>query len=140
MRFWDSSAVLPILVNEPNSRSATRLLREDRECWIWWATRTECFSGLHRRARARDLTVEGFAIARERLILFDQASSVVLPSEAIRARADRLLGIHSLRASDALQLAAALSAAEENPGDLPVVTLDERLAEAARKEGFPILP
>ena len=140
MRFWDSSAVLPILVTEPKSKSVTALLREDRECWTWWATRTECFSGLHRQVRARDLTVEEFATARERLILFDQASSVVLPSEAIRARADRLLGIHPLRTSDALQLAAALSAAEENPGDVPFVTLDERLAEAARKEGFPILP
>jgi uncharacterized protein len=65
---------------------------------------------------------------------------VVLPSEAIRSRADRLLALHPLRASDALQLAALLAAAEERPADLPFVTLDERLAEAARKEGFSVFP
>lgn len=64
----------------------------------------------------------------------------MLPSEAIRARADRLLAVHPLRAADALQLAALLAASEERPADLPFVTLDDRLAEAARKEGFSILP
>jgi hypothetical protein len=80
------------------------------------------------------------ATARERLLRFDQAAAVVVPSEAIRSRADRLLGVHPLRAADALQLAALTIAAEERPADLPFVTLDDRLAEAARKEGFSVLP
>lgn len=140
MRFWDSSAIVPILINEPNTSRTSSLLREDRECWIWWASRTECLSGLHRRARAGDLGAEEMAIARRRLALFERASATVLPSESVRARADRLLGLHPLRASDAFQLAAALVAAEENPDTLPFVSLDERLMEAARKEGFAILP
>jgi predicted nucleic acid-binding protein len=118
----------------------TALLREDKECWIWWATRTECLSGLQRRARAGELDARGLATARERLLRFDQAAAVVDASEAIRSRADRLLGIHPLRAADAFQLAALLAAAEERPADLSFVTLDERLAEAARKEGFFVLP
>jgi predicted nucleic acid-binding protein len=77
-------------------------------------------------------------IARQRLALFERASATVLPTESVRLRADRLLGLHPLRTADAFQLAAALLAAEENPENLPFVTLDERLAEAARKEGFPI--
>ncbi len=64
----------------------------------------------------------------------------ILPSEPIRSRADRLMGIHPLRAADAFQLAALLAASEERPPDLPFVTLDDRLADAARKEGFPVLP
>lgn len=140
MRFWDSSAIVPILINEPNTNRTSSLLREDRECWIWWASRTECLSGLHRRARAGDLNAEELAIARHRLALFERASATVLPTESIRARAERLLGLHPLRAADAFQLAAALVAAEENPDGLPFVTLDERLIEAARKEGFAVLP
>jgi predicted nucleic acid-binding protein len=140
LRFWDSSAVVPLLLAEPRTRLVTELLRKDKECWIWWATRTECFSGLHRRARAGELDATQFEIARQRLLRFEQAAAVVIPSEAIRSRADRLLGMHPLRSADALQLAALLAAAEERPADIPFVTLDDRLAEAARKEGFPILP
>ena len=103
-------------------------------------TRTECLSGLHRRKRAGELDAAQFTTAAQRLLRFDEAAVAVLPSEAIRSRADRLLGIHPLRAADALQLAALLAASEERPADLPFVTLDDRLADAARKEGFPVLP
>ncbi len=140
MRFWDSSAVIPLLIREPKTRVATALLRKDRDCWVWWATRTECLSGLHRRMRTGELDAAQFAVAAQRLLRFDEAAEAVLPSEAIRSRADRLLGIHPLRAADAFQLAALLAASEERPADLPFVTLDDRLADAARKEGFPVLP
>jgi hypothetical protein len=46
--------------------------------------------------------------------------------------------VHPLRAADALQLAAAFAAAERRPASLAIVTLDERLANAARKEGFAV--
>jgi hypothetical protein len=47
--------------------------------------------------------------------------------------------VHPLRAVDALQLAAAFIAAERRPSSLEVVTLDDRLAGAARKEGFVLI-
>jgi hypothetical protein len=50
--------------------------------------------------------------------------------------ARRVLRVHALRAADALQLAAALLVSEGNPGSLEVVTLDDRLLDAARREGF----
>jgi hypothetical protein len=140
LRFWDSSAIVPLLVTEPKTRTMAGLLRSHKECWTWWTTRTECLSSLHRRVRAGDLEAAQLETARRRLLGFDQAAAVVVPSEEIRTRADRLLGIHPLRAADALQLAALLAAAEERPADLPFVTLDDRLADAARREGFPVLP
>ena len=140
MKFWDSSAILPIAVSEENSSTVRSLLRADRECSIWWTSRTECLSGLHRRAKAGSWSHEDLTTAKRRIVLFDQSAAVVLPTEEVRSRAERLLGIHTLRAADALQLGAALVAAEEDPAELPFVTLDERLAEAARKEGFPVLP
>ena len=140
MKFWDSSAIVPLLVTEPKTRTIAGLLRSDRECWTWWATRTECLSSLQRRVRAGELDAAEFETARRRLQRFDQATSIVVPSEAIRARADRLLGLHPLRAADAFQLAALLAAAEERPAEVPFVTLDDRLADAARREGFSVLP
>jgi hypothetical protein len=53
--------------------------------------------------------------------------------------ATRFLRVHPLRATDALQLAAAFITAERRPSSLEVITLDERLAEAARKEGFALV-
>ena len=60
------------------------------------------------------------------------------PSDEIRETAARFLRVHPLRAADALQLAAAFAAAERRPASLEIVTLDDRLANAARKEGFAV--
>ena len=51
----------------------------------------------------------------------------------------RFLRVHPLRAADSLQLAAAFIAAERRPASLDVITLDDRLAAAARKEGFTVI-
>jgi uncharacterized protein len=61
------------------------------------------------------------------------------PSDEIRETAVRFLRVHPLRAADALQLAAAFLAAERRPASLEIVALDDRLANAARKEGFAVL-
>jgi uncharacterized protein len=61
------------------------------------------------------------------------------PSDLARDIAIRVLRVHSLRAAHALQLAAALIAAERNPGTLPFVSLDDRLLVAADREGFPVV-
>lgn len=51
----------------------------------------------------------------------------------------RFLRVHTLRAADSLQLAAAFVSADKRPAFLDVVTFDGRLAEAARKEGFVVV-
>ena len=61
------------------------------------------------------------------------------PLEQVRKRAMRLLRIHRLRAADALQLAAALTAADEDPKRLDLVSSDDRLLQAARREGFTVM-
>ena len=61
------------------------------------------------------------------------------PSDPVREAAVRFLRVHPLRAADALQLAAAFIAAERRPSSLEVVTLDDRVAAAARKEGFALI-
>jgi uncharacterized protein len=58
---------------------------------------------------------------------------------AVRDHAERIVRSHPLRTADALQLGAAIAAAEEEPASLEFVTLDRRLAEAAIREGFQVL-
>ena len=85
------------------------------------------------------LDVKGAALAFDRLKQLAEGWHEIEPSEIVRENALRFLRVHSLRAADALQLAAAFLAAERRPSSLEVVTLDERLADAARKEGFELV-
>ena len=61
------------------------------------------------------------------------------PNDIVRETAARLLRVHPLKAADALQLAAAFTVAEQRPASLEMLTLDERLASAAQKEGFVVI-
>ena len=46
--FWDSSALVPVIVAEPRSDAVTALLAADEEPVIWWTTPLECQSALRR--------------------------------------------------------------------------------------------
>jgi predicted nucleic acid-binding protein len=65
--------------------------------------------------------------------------SEVTAVDVVRRHAERLVETHPIRAADALQIGAALVAAAGDPETLELVTLDRRLAEAAEREGFPVL-
>ena len=78
-------------------------------------------------------------IAEQRLTVLQNGWEEVVPTEAVRRIAKRLLRTHSLRAADALQLAAALAACEQEPDRFEMVCLDLRLTEAARREGFVVI-
>lgn len=139
MRFWDSSAVVPILVREASSERMDRILDEDRAMVVWWGTLVECESALARQRRDRALDARGLHAATTRLRRLAESWIEVPAGPQVREQALRLLRIHALRASDALQLAAALVAAELRPGTLELVTLDGKQAEAAEREGFQLV-
>ena len=65
---------------------------------------------------------------------------VIQPTDHVRERAEQLIAVYPLRAADALQLAAALTWCENQPWNERFVCLDKRLRDAARKEGFSVLP
>ncbi|MGQ0463959.1 MAG: type II toxin-antitoxin system VapC family toxin [Sporichthyaceae bacterium] len=140
MRFWDSSAVLPLLVAEADTATVQDLLRADPIGLVWWGTTTECTSALARLEREGSLTGADLHTALGRLD--DQLAEwhEIQPVDSVRRTARRLLRTHPLRAADALQLAAAIAAAEGRPDSLEFVCLDQRLREAAQREGFPVLP
>ena len=139
MKFWDSSAVFPLLLDESGSSPVTTVYEEDPEQTVWCLTEVELTSALARRIREGMVRVDA-ARSRERLRTLTQRWQEIFALENVRSRALRLLEIHALRAADALQLAAALVFCDEQTESLPFVCLDDRLSEAARKERFPVLP
>lgn len=139
MRFWDSSALVPLLVLEAASQAVNRTLREDAAVIAWWGTRIECVSAIARLERQALLTASSASSAINRLDAIRDAWAEVQPSERVRATAVRLLRTHPLRSADALQLAAAIAGSEDHPETLSFVTLDDRLAEAAEREGFAVV-
>lgn len=136
MRFWDSSAIVPLLVEESSTGRMQSLLDRDRDVTVWWATEVECFSAITRRERQGLLGAAVVAAALTRLKAFASAWDEVQPTSILRETAGRFVRVHPIRAADALQLAAAFTAAETRPATLEVVALDERLAAAAAREGF----
>ena len=139
MRFWDASAVVPLLALEKETSDCRRLLAEDTDMVVWFLTPVEVVSALTRRLRENSLRPADLRKAKEQLALLERGWSEVILMEKVRERARRLLETHALRAADSLQLAAALVTSEETPQGLPFVTLDERLGRAAEKEGFSVL-
>ncbi|MBF8290575.1 MAG: hypothetical protein HW391_1543 [Chloroflexi bacterium] len=139
MRFWDTSALVPLLITETSSAGARRAYELDPEMITWWSTEVECVSALTRLERAGGLTIDGLGNALRRLDALSLAWHEIHPGQRVREIAVRLLRVHPLRASDALQLAAAIMSAEERAATLEFVTLDDRLADAADREGFPVV-
>lgn len=136
MRFWDSSAIVPLLVAQDSTRRLQAVAASDPDMIVWWGSSTECMSALARLEREGAIGFDGIELALKRLSQFVEDWHEVDPSDAVREAAARFLRVHPLRAADALQLAAAFLAAERRPSALEIVTLDDRLATAARKEGF----
>lgn len=139
MRFWDSAAILPLLVRDSSSAPVMQAYELDPEVVVWWGTAVECVSALARLERDGSLAPSSLTEGLRRLEGLADAWREVQPVSAVRQTAIRLLRVHPLRTADALQLGAAIVAAEDHPSTLEFVTLDERLGQAAEREGFAVV-
>ena len=135
MKFWDASALVPLLLQQPQTKRVRELLAADDELVVWWGSAVECASAIARTHRDGHLTAAAERDARSLLDVLRKSWFEVQPGDAVREQALRLLRVHALRAADALQLAAALEWAG-TPPEGGFVTLDDRLLEAAQREGF----
>ena len=139
MKFWDSSALMPLFLAQDWTPEVEDLLANDPEVATWWGASAECGSAAARLRRENRLTPTEEEELLDRLSWLQAASLEILPSDDVRRRTMRLIRVHSLTAADAAQLAAAQvwAGPMRNP---EFVTFDERLAMAARLEGFRVLP
>jgi len=139
MKFWDASALVPLLLAEASTARMQALAAEDTAMLVWWGSEIECVSALARLEREGALSPSGMTHATDRLRQLRTAWHEIDPGDAVREVAIRFLRVHPLRAADALQLGAAFLAAESRPASLQIITLDQRLATAASKEGFVVI-
>jgi hypothetical protein len=106
----------------------------------WWGTRVECMSALTRKKREGKL--EWYEVDQCKRVLdgLVRTWSQIRPSDSLRDMAEALIRVHPLRAPDAFQLAAAMRWVKGVPVGKDFVCLNGTLLEAAKKEGFSILP
>lgn len=138
MNFWDSSAILPLLVDEKASGATRQYAESQPEVALWWATPVECMSALARKEREGRLELSQMITAEKNLDLIVRNSVTIAATDRVRLLARKLLRRYPLRAADSLQLAAACVLAGDATGDYGFVCNDERLTIAASKEGFAI--
>jgi len=127
---------VPLLMSEATTKTLQAQAAGDPVMLVWWESEVECASAIARLEREGALEAPVAHEAFDRLKRLAHAWHEVDPSDPIREAAVLLLRVHPLRAADAMQLSAAFIAAERRPSSLAMVTLDDRLAVAARKEGF----
>lgn len=140
MRFWDSSAIVPLIIDEPGRERLVAMLEVDPVMVVWWGTPVEIVSALSRRERDGSLSKFVANAAVERVRKLERTWQQVAPTDVLRQRAQRLLRVHPLRAADSFQLAAALGIAGADPASVSFVTLDQRLLDAAQREGLGVEP
>jgi len=136
MRYWDSSALVPLVLGEANSPKMRELLLADPHIATWAWTWVEIAGAVERRSREGLFTPLQRREALERVQRLAEVCDEVTDVIAVRRRALGVLARHPVRAADAAQLGAALVIAHDLPTELFFVCLDARLTDAAEREGL----
>ncbi len=139
MKFWDTSALVPLVVDEPATPAMRHLLSSDRHVVVWILTGVELLSTLARISRMSAELADVLPGVRLEVMELFKRCAAVTDVDAVRRRAERLVGVHPLSAADAMQLGAALIASADRPDTLDFVTLDQALARCAQLEGFRVV-
>ena len=139
MKFWDTSALVPLIVDEPTTPTMRDLLSRDHDVVVWMLTSVELLSTLGRLGRMSPDLADLLPGVRLEVMNLVKTWAAVTHVEGARRRAERLVGVHPLAAADAMQVGAALLAAGDQPESLDFVTLDLPLARCARLEGFRVI-
>lgn len=140
MRFWTTSAIVPLISTQPASEAVGRLLQEDDALGVWWGACVEGAVTISRLGREGELDGEGGEETRDALDLLAEDWLEVEPTDEVRLLAALLSQRHPLKAADAFQLAAAFVWREPDANGDDFVCLDDQLRRAALDEGFDVLP
>ncbi len=139
MRFWDSSALVPLIIEEKHSKTCRLVFRSDPRQIVFCLSRTEVLSALWRRRRENMLDDDDLRAAEARLESLANRWTEVHALSRVRDAAEQLLRTHPLRAADSLQLGACIAIFGLQRRDREFVVLDDVLANAARDEGFKVI-
>lgn len=134
MRFWDSSALVALLIEESRSADALRALTDDEFILTSALTPVEIASALWRRRHRGELTIAAHDEAERRFAQLSRKWREISCSPEVVRVARGIVSRHQIRSLDALQLAAAQFA-----GGPIFVTFDQSLASVARGEGLDVI-
>jgi predicted nucleic acid-binding protein len=140
MRFWDTSALVPLLVAERSSTAIAELYRTDPHVAVAWTAAIECTSACVRQHRERKISDTLLTRLLERLRRLSASWHVAEATAEVRVVAERLVARHGLRAGDAIQLASAVAISDPGGPGVELVCLDRRLTLAATAEGLQVVP
>ena len=136
--FWDTSALVPLCVQQHPSSAVKELLGQ-HEITVWWATSVEIRSAFERLMRTGQLTQSEHIAAGTRLEKLRRGWRELQPTETLRAQAEVFLMSYPLKAADALQLAAAWTWCSGDAQGCTFISGDAQLLEAARQAGFQVV-
>ncbi len=137
--FWDSSALVPICVQQQATPSALGLGAR-YEMAVWWSAPVEMRAAFARLLRTGQLTPNGHVQAQIALGTLRLTWWEVEPDEPLRQQAEHLVDRFPLKAADAQQLAAALAWCLGKPRNRAFICGDQQLLDAARQLGFLVVP
>ena len=137
MKFWDSSAIIPLLVEQKFSERSSDTLIEDPAIVVWWGTSIECVSAISRLEREHVICDEEADQIITRLNTLRETWREIQPATKLKQIAERILRVHALKAQDAQQLAACILAHSDIK--IPFITFDDNLTSAAKKEGLELV-
>jgi hypothetical protein len=89
--FWDSSAIIPLCVDEPMSRQMKGFLSEKEPMVAWWGTFTECCSAFARLRRDEVISEKEEDNLRQILQVIASVWSEIRPVDEVKSIASRLL-------------------------------------------------
>jgi predicted nucleic acid-binding protein len=137
--FWDSSALIPCLIQQEATTKARQWLHKRSRPVVCWLTVVEINSALARLLHEGALSRNGHNVAIKQLRRLESRWVEVLPTTGLRRLANELLYKYELRTVDALQLASAMVWCNEHPRNRSFITLDPRLANAAAAAEFQVI-
>jgi predicted nucleic acid-binding protein len=133
--YFDTSALIPLIVDEPGSAACARLWNEAERVVSSRLVHPEARAALAQAKRMKRLTASELKRAvRELDSIVSEISFLELSAELATSAGD-LAQTHGLRGYDAVHLASALLVHDE---ELVLVTGDRQLAEAARAVGMAV--
>ena len=112
------------MIVEPGSARVRNWFDSDSEIIVWTLTRIELLSAIARLRREDSGSATILTVARRNIMRAWDGWSEITSVELVRRHAERLVESYPLRAADALQLGAALIAAEGDPTNLELVTME----------------
>lgn len=133
--YFDTSAVIPLLVGEPSSATCTRMWNEAARIVSVRLLYPEARAALARARRMGRITARRHSAAVQELDAISTEIDHVEVTAPLAHQAGDLAQSHDLRGYDAVHLAAAITALDT---DLVLVTGDNDLAIAARSLGMSV--